>query len=768
MASSETSVRALQLSFEFKRSDLQNVKRNVAQAVKEIKTVGDTNRDIARSADKAGATMKSEFKAAASEAKKLAAAQEKVTASIERGEAAARQYEERYKRISDQVSAGGDVVSNVGAIRGLSGAVGFTGAERGIGAAAEVADLVEQLPRLKESIAALPDAIRAAASAIGGPGLGMIGVTIAAVGAFALLSAELSKAGQAASDLLNKQREAIEIVRGASAETIAAEVEAARLRRDNARAEVERLSTLLNNFRQELRKQDLLSVAEGLRVFNNELQGVYNNLSDAEKEFAEAEAALSILEGAANDTATVTRLASEAEAVLAAERQKALDASILSAIQFRTTLENQSADALRNSLDAKRNEIALIQEAIKENRLSEEATTQLLDRQRQLIAEIRIIERGYLDAAEAAEQAAESEAKLKERREKQIAAAKEQAKAFSEAAQKLREAATKAREAESQLTDQLKEIEDKRKTANLKAVEERGKAITEAEAEASEARTEAIRTAQIERQKLEESHQKALQKIVREGARSQELAIQDRDAVALEAAQEAQKTALDEENDAYKEQRKVIDDNLRETNRQIGRRLDEQRRVAIQKYNEQLRDAAAAASAEVGIARQKYQQQLTDLANTLSQDTRIRSQANQLLLQGTSGFVSGLLNLARQLQTASTRATTSTSSVRRVSISTGSIGGRGGFLTGPAISAFADGGITPANQDFLVGEKGPELLRLPTQGRVFNQRQLRRGDAGSSAVNINVSGATTRTVDARSRQQALRAFDEILTEMGVS
>ena len=52
--------------------------------------------------------------------------------------------------------------------------------------------------------------------------------------------------------------------------------------------------------------------------------------------------------------------------------------------------------------------------------------------------------------------------------------------------------------------------------------------------------------------------------------------------------------------------------------------------------------------------------------------------------------------------------------------------------------AFSTGGITPYSGTFLVGERGPELVSLPGNSRVFNNADTSK--MMSPTININVTG----------------------------
>ena len=56
-----------------------------------------------------------------------------------------------------------------------------------------------------------------------------------------------------------------------------------------------------------------------------------------------------------------------------------------------------------------------------------------------------------------------------------------------------------------------------------------------------------------------------------------------------------------------------------------------------------------------------------------------------------------------------------------------------------AIAGMADGGMIGKSGRYLVGERGPEIVNLPTGARVFNNQQT-RGMLGGNTINVSVNG----------------------------
>jgi hypothetical protein len=92
----------------------------------------------------------------------------------------------------------------------------------------------------------------------------------------------------------------------------------------------------------------------------------------------------------------------------------------------------------------------------------------------------------------------------------------------------------------------------------------------------------------------------------------------------------------------------------------------------------------------------------------------------------------------------------------------------GGSVFNPIAGARAGGGPVSAGQTYLVGEKGPELLRMASDGVVIPNAALGGGDGGVSiVVNNNAPGAKVQTQASRGpdgRQQVQIMVAEALTK----
>ena len=82
-------------------------------------------------------------------------------------------------------------------------------------------------------------------------------------------------------------------------------------------------------------------------------------------------------------------------------------------------------------------------------------------------------------------------------------------------------------------------------------------------------------------------------------------------------------------------------------------------------------------------------------------------------------------------------------------------------MIGGKIASFADGGVSMGGLA-LVGERGPELVRLPSGARVHSNAESRR--MGGGTINVHVNGRVGAS-DAEIRDIASKVAREINTQM---
>lgn len=484
----------------------------------------------------------------------------------------------------------------------------------------------------------------------------VLGLTVG-IGALAAgLTAVTADATKFTRALIASQREYFDAIQQGTSETIRAQIAAKQVEIDNARARIAENQAIFASLESQVTGvgrafADALDLG-GARALREETQRL-------EAELFNNEFAVGRLNQALNSNDVAARDAAIALEALQKRQQAFFDSTVDTIIKTQIEADRfDSVAALDERIEALERERALLEQAIATNRLSAEAAERYQARVQEIngaISTFNLISREEVAAREAeidALKRAEDARKRTAERQAEFAKLSDQAR---NATAKFNDALTKL---ETTLSDRL-----------TKAAADRTSALADAEADATKARadairgrddaiTEAQRKAQIDRQKAAEDHQKRLTKILNDGQRSQQIAIQNRDAVALEAAQTAQQQQLDEQQDAYREQNKRVDDNLREQTRTIAiryneqtrvitERLNEQTRRIIQRYTEQVTAANQAAAQERAILQQNYIQQLSQLQIALQNRLGIEARGAAALLGVQQQYWSQAIQLAQ-------------------------------------------------------------------------------------------------------------------------
>lgn len=309
-----------------------------------------------------------------------------------------------------------------------------------------------------------------------------------------------------------------------------------------------------------------------------------------------------------------------------------------------------------------------------------------------------------------------------EEREREQQAIDDQIKAM-EALQKISQDVTDAQldiaNAQAKLADE--------NTRTAKAVEkiladERTKKA-EAEAKAADDRVEATIAANADRLKAERDFRARFQQIYRQFKSDEATAIQDRNAVALDAARTRFKDEKEENQDAYREQLRTIDDNLKNQNRLINKRL-----------SEQLSQARAAAQAALQIEAEKHNAEIL-----------VRQQALNIAIQQYNAFLSAL-------QAGFAAATLNMGGGRQIVVPNSVI-----LSGGTPLSRFQDYQRSQGVPGFANGlpyvPYDNMLARLHKGERVLTEDEARRYNNGG--ITINGYGMNKR--------QVLREVDKALT-----
>lgn len=314
------------------------------------------------------------------------------------------------------------------------------------------------------------------------------------------------------------------------------------------------------------------------------------------------------------------------------------------------------------------------------------------------------------------------------------------------------ESAAKLVQIEQDLIDKTAEIE-----------RSRGIDLSEAERDAGLERTKAVEENNEALEELEVDHRERLAKIAKDANRDFANAVGERDALAAYQAQQAAEKATEEENTEYEKRRKEINKRLEDTNRDIDRKLQEQQRTINRRYDEQLRTAQRAAQKAVELENARAQAQLTILTNAYNAQLALTQQWRDKVISLTQDVA----NAASGIKTGTPPGSENKTGSVSTSVSPTTLGYVPRFATGgrPALNRVVELNDGSGIESALIDGRRFARFTMPTQ--IFSAEQTRRMMSGGTVIQLNLNGATRRTIDIRSRQQAEKVFGEILTEAGV-
>ena len=604
-----------------------------------------------------------------------------------------------FEATSRDVALAGDVQSNLGAIRGLSSVAGFGGAGQGIGAAGEVVALVEELPRLKTALAGMPQTISAAVSALG---ITPQGATLVAA------LAAVTAASVLAFKALNAQR-----------------IEA-------RRAAIERAEAFIQAGQDETARAVAIRefTAQGSEAVINAIEDTKIAIADLQRERERIVARRALLLEAGAETSDDV-----GEALRLGQRRIELDEQAIPLLQ-ETLVLLQKAGAATNELNAIRAEEIAMEEKIAGIKAATAARGAELEAQNVIAAA------AFAAAEEKRGRVIQELTTVMFESTEKIKALKDEIIAIGDAAD---EAVDKV---EAQLIETIAKAQLRESDALAKAAQT-----------ASDARADLQATLDERLIRLAEDRATKLLQITRRFNRSSANAIQDRDAVALDQATQQAADELADLDAAQKLELQRIDRFEREKLRLIERQLMQQNAAAQQ-----------AATRAIALARQKAATEISLIRQQAAQQIALRRQ--EIAVQF------GLLNAARarrmQLMTANIQATivetnlitrlwsnmmlavrgmtaAAAAAVRPAGVGAGTVIGR------IQPTRLAGGGDFKAGELLEVGERGRELAMFGSPGRIIPNNQISNF---GSPLNMNITGASTRTIEVTSRKQAI----EILTE----
>lgn len=684
--------------------------------------------------------------------------------------------EDAAKQAKAAQDAAGRIQSATGGLRGVASAVGATGVSGGLNVAADVAGLAEELPKLKESLLALPDAAKSAVSALGVGGIGLGAALLALGGAIAILTQQNQAAIDALNQRIAKEYEYNNLTARLNQEQIQKLIDAKQTEIDVAQANLEdqrRISAEAIQNVLDTSSSIELGIRGILNIFQpDEATAAAKAYTDAQNALTKLNTAMDNLKNAMNDGSVVARSAAEAEAALAAARQKLTDQ--LADVQISTLLRasSMSSEAANKRLEDIRKEIEVTQQFVDSGTLSAEKTTELKDRITKLAQEMVTLNTQVLPVIQAREresaaleyqkkQLEDTAAAVKKYNEDVASIERKNLEARQQASERYYDRVTAIAEAAAQAAENaLRQLEQRR--ADLSR--DLGRAGEDAERKRQQDELDAQIDFQREEAKAAREHADELKRIRRQAMRDESQAIQDRDAVALDAAQTRKKDEIQNANENYQQaaRERAIAFAQEASDRRTAFERDRQDRIL--KYQRDLADAQAAYQADLALAAAKrqqdlaqarlaYQQDLITLQQKYTQELSARKLAAiaeiRLIQQTEAQRVTimaqaqqALINQARQMLMSA--GATAASAIPL----TGGVGNHS-YPTPPSLDT--GGHITKTG--YALVHRGESIVN-PARGQ----------SAGGSIV-VNLNGVQMKEINARSKQHAIDTVVDALKEM---
>lgn len=613
--------------------------------------------------------------------------------------------------------------------------------------------------------------------------LGPVGIAAAlGVGAVSLALIEQNKIASETTNgvkqIVERERQFYELRVAGTTKSIEAAVKQAEFEQKIAQARVDDLKFVEQGYKE---------TAEALGVFTGaviELGGTVGvgglkNIRDARLAYDEANEALNkanqnlnLYKGLLDDTSTATHDAAEAEAELAKQRQLLVDQ--LADVQLSTQIKVNSltSEGANKRLQDIRDEVAARQALIDSGTLSVEKTNEYKTAITKLGQEMVTLNIEILPLI----QAREAEAAAIEYQKKQIEETAAAVKKFNEDIANIEQKNLEARQAASERyydrVSQIAEAAAQAAESALRQLEQRrsdlARDLARAEIDAETERQRDELDAQIEFQREEakaaRDHASELRRIRREANRDESQAIQDRDAVALDAAQTRKQDEIHDAVEGYlqaaRERRIAFAQEA--ADRRVAMARDRQDRLL--KYQRDLQDAQAAYQADLALAAQKRQQDLAQAQAQYQRDLILLQQkyqqelaarrtaaVNELrLIQQTEAQRVAIMAQAQAQLMNQARALLASAGASAASGTTYSnIGGSSGARL--SIPSFDTGGrITKTG------------LALVHAGEVISNPK--RGQSAGGSVILNLNGMQQKEIAIQSKQHAIDTAVAILQE----
>lgn len=332
-----------------------------------------------------------------------------------------------------------------------------------------------------------------------------------------------------------------------------------------------------------------------------------------------------------------------------------------------------------------------------------------------------------------------------------------------------------AQKAADSAEDALRKLEQKR--ADLAG--DLGTDLSDIERETAQDRLDIAIDHARDDAKAAREHADRIQEIERRSRVDSRKAAQDRDAIALQAAEDRLTDDLQSENARFETGKRERDIAYREELQDQQTQYAREREARFQKYERdlqeaqqqyereqqqlainqarQVRDLEIVNQRETALLNQKNIEQQQLIRTAYTQELEIVSQGQAARLQLEAQHQTQLLALAARFQ------------------NTGSFNRSTPY--GGQLPTLAGGGDLGAGQTALVNEIRREsytnrrgrTIQLPEGMGLFTPTQAGRvnTNSGGATLNVNIEGATVKTIEVTSRQQALRVIGELLDDQAV-